>query len=131
MARSRSQMRAREQAGLTLVEVLVALAILGLVTASIIGLITQNTRLLSSTEDRLVAGILVDNEMTEFLARAQPLELGDKTREAELGGRAWLVESHVIDAGVKGVVRIEISVRDAQRKQVAATATTLKMQGGG
>lgn len=114
------------ESGLTLVEVLIALAILGLVAASIMALIGQNTRFLSTAEERMVASILADNEMTETLARPEKLDLGDLAREAEFGGRAWIVERHVFDTGIQGLVRIEIDVREKVRGQIAASAMTLK-----
>lgn len=130
MERSRSpKMPVRNtQSGLTLVEVLVALAILGLVVASIMALIGQNTRFLSTAEERMVASILADNEMTELLARPEKLEFGDMARHTEFGGRAWIVEHHVFDTGIQGLVRIEIDVREKVRGQVAASATTLKAE---
>lgn len=121
-------MRAADQRGLTLVEVLVALAILGLVAAAIMALIAQNTRFLSAAEDRLVAGILLDNEMTEALARTERFELGDEAREADFGGRPWIVERRVIESGIEGVIRLEVNVKERTRGQIAASATTLKAE---
>jgi general secretion pathway protein I len=117
-----------DQLGLTLVEVLVALAILGLVVSSVMALISQNTRFLATAEERLIAGVLLDNEMIETLARSTPLDLGEQEREAELGGRAWTIESAVVEAGVDGLISIQIEVRDAARRQVAASGMTLKAQ---
>jgi general secretion pathway protein I len=119
----------RAQNGLTLVEVLVALAILGLVASSIMALISQNTRFLTAAEERLVAGVLVDNEMTAALARSAALERGEEAREAEFGGRAWIIERAIDEPGMPGLVRIRIDVRDAARRQVEASATTLKVEG--
>lgn len=117
----------RGERGLTLVETLVALAILGAVATAVLALIGQNTRFAAASEDRLLAGMLLDNLMTEDLGRLSPLERGESEREAEFGGRRWLIERNVVEA-VGGLVRIEIKILDHVGRQVQAHAVTLKAE---
>jgi general secretion pathway protein I len=116
------------QRGLTLVEVLVALAILGLVAASIVGLIGQNTRFIADQEQRMLAEILVDNAMVDRLARGSPLERGERTTSVELAGRRWIVTSSVVETAAPGVVRIDIAAGAEGMKATLAKATTLKAE---
>ncbi|MEX0645898.1 MAG: type II secretion system minor pseudopilin GspI [Parvularculaceae bacterium] len=117
----------KSQQGLTLVETLIALAILGAVAAAVLALISQNTRFSAAAEDRLLARVVLDNLMTEDLGRLAPLERGATGRETELGGRRWIIEKTVVEV-TGGLVRIEIKVLDPVGRQTQASAVTLKAE---
>lgn len=114
--------------GMTLVEVLVALAILGLVAASIVALIGQNTRFISNAEEQMIAGIIADNAMVDALGRIAPLERNTSEKELQTAGRSWRVATTVEDSPVPGLVRIDIAVRAGASDQVLASASTLKIE---
>lgn len=122
-------MRAREsEKGLTLVEVLVALAILGAVAGSVLVLIGQNARFVAAAETRLMAGVLLDNLAVEALGRVSKLDLAEQEEETEFAGRRWLVDRAVTKTQVDGLVLIEIKVLDPQTRQVLASMVTLKAE---
>lgn len=116
------------QRGLTLIETLVAMAILGLVVTAILALISQSARFMSSSEDRVIAGILADNMMVEAMANAAPLERGDTEAPETFAGAEWAAKQTVTETGVDGVVRIDIAISRAGGAQVLARATTLKAE---
>ena len=116
------------QRGLTLVEVLVALLILGMVVAAIVSLIGQNTRFIADQEEKMLASMLVDTAMVEKLARTAPLERGESIEERSFASRGWKVKTTVIETGLPNVIRIETSVSGAQTEQVLARAMTLKSE---
>lgn len=116
----------KRQRGLTLVEVLIALAILGLVAASIVSLIGQNTRFIADQEEKMLAGMLVDAVTIERLAQRAPLERGETIEERAFASRNWKMTTTIAETGVDGVVRIDAAVAGAQGAQVLARATTLK-----
>lgn len=115
----------RRQRGMTLVEVLVALLILGMVAGAVLALIGQNTRFVAGAEDQMLAGILADNLMVEALGQEGPLERGVAQAERDFGGRRWLATTTVVETGAGGLVRVEIAVRAASG-QTLAEAITLK-----
>ncbi len=115
--------------GFTLIEVLVALVVLGAIASAAIALIGQNTRFVSSAEARLLASIVADNAMVEALSLPL-LERGDSEAEAELGGERWTYVRTVADPGVEGLLRIEIAVRRAATAQTLARVTTLRPANG-
>lgn len=119
---------AESQRGLTLIETLVAMAILSLVVTAILGLIGQSSRFMSTSEDRVIAGVLVDNLMVETMAGAAPLERGEAESEIEFAGANWIARQTVNEIGVDGLVRVDLAVRRADSAQVLAAATTLKRE---
>lgn len=116
---------AGRQTGMTLVEVLVALAILGMTAASIMMLIAQNTRFVAASEDRAIAAILLDNVMVETLASTAALELGASEEARDFVGRDWRVMRTIGETGLEGVVRIEVEILTADG-QTLARAETLR-----
>ena len=116
------------QKGLTLVEVLVALAILGAVAGSVLTLISQNARFIAAAETRMMAGILLDNKMVEALGRISKLDFVKEEEKAHFANRDWLVERAVTKTQTEGLVRIDIKVLDPATGRVEASAVTLKAQ---
>lgn len=119
--------RARTRNGFTLIEVLVALVVLGAIATASIALIGQNTRYIASAEDRLLAAIVADNATVEALSVAV-LERGETETEIEFGGASWVYARKVIDPGVEGLSRIDIAVRRAGGTQTLARVTTLRAE---
>lgn len=118
------------QRGITLVETLVALAIMGLVTTSILVLIGQNTRFTASAQDRAYASIAADNLMVEALALSGPVETGDETGEVEVAARQWRYRRVVTQTGAAEIFRVDIQIfandQSGDSDQVIARASTLR-----
>lgn len=118
---------ASTQRGMTLVEVLVAFAILAGLVVSVMGLISQNTGFIVVAEERQLASIAADNLITEELARrATP---GDGVEEGEIviASRTFAYTRMVADTGL-GAVRIEYAIRPLTSEQTLARASALKGQ---
>ena len=114
------------QRGMTLIEVLVALAILGLVASGVLVMTGQSARFIASSEEKMLAQIVADNVMVEAMAQVRPLNEGEETIELALAGRDWQVLRKVTDTGLEGVIRIDLSVSRKDERQQLARATTLK-----
>jgi len=119
----------KNQDGMTLIEVMVALVILALVATGVLSLIGQNARFITSAEDRLAASILADNILVERLATAEPLEEGEESYEQQYAGRDWLCREVITDLEGVGLVRIDLSISAKTSEQVLATVSTLKVTG--
>ena len=114
----------KSQQGVTLVETLVALAVMGLVTGSVLALIAQNTRFAAAARDRTYAAVAADNIMVRELALSGPIELGERFGETEVAGRGWAYRVTIVESGVEGMFRIDVDIFDGE--QVIASAVTLR-----
>ena len=123
---SRTHMEERHDRGFTLMEVLVALAILALVAGGSLSLISQTTRFIAAAEDQAAASALADNTLVRRLISRQPLDLGEEVSEVEFAGRNWLVTETIAETGAGGLVRVDVAVRAAGAEQVLARASTLR-----
>lgn len=119
-------MSRRSQHGLTLVETLVAMAILAAVAISAYALLSQGANFAASERDRLAASIVADNLMVEELLRQAPPDLGEDTGEVEFAGRIFEWSSTVSEAG-EDLRRIEYKVRLQGFEQTLARLETVKV----
>lgn len=110
---------------MTLIETLVALAILAGVVISAYAMIAQSTRFAATEQERLIAGIVADNEMTELMIRPAPPDKGEAEEEIEAAGRRWRVKRVVDDFG-EGVLKITVSVSRSGDDQTLARNETLR-----
>lgn len=110
---------------MTLVETLVALVILAGVVISAYAMIAQSTRFAATEQERLIAGIVADNEMVEMMIRPAPPDKGEEEEEIETAGRVWLVKRAVDDFG-EGLLKITVSVSRTGDAQVLARNETLR-----
>ena len=119
-------MSSSRQRGLTLIETLVALAIMGFVAASILTLVGQNTRFAAAARDRTYAAVAADNVMVRAMALSGPVEVGEIFGETDVAGRTWPYRVTVVETAVEGVLRIDVDVFDGEGGQVIASALTLR-----
>lgn len=101
-------------AGFTLVEVLVAVAIVALGLSGI--LLTINGMAASSTylRDKTLANWVAQNHITELrLANNWP-DVGDSTDDAEMAGQRWRIATEVVATPVEKLRRLNVSVAYAE-----------------
>ncbi len=101
---------AHASAGFTLVEVLVAVAIVALGLSGI--LMTINGMAASSAylRDKTLANWVAQNHITELrLATTWP-DIGESTDEAEMAGQRWHLETEVVATPVEKLRRLNVSV---------------------
>ena len=118
--------RANRQRGVSLVETLVALGVMGFVIASLLALIGQNTRFISSIEDKNLGMIAADNLMVEAMILPEAIELGTEEGETIVGGEALRYSRTITETGVDDVIRIDISISSMDSDQIIARATSMR-----
>lgn len=121
-----SDRRPRE-AGFTLIEMIVALAVLSLGLVALLNVTGENVRAASRIRENLVGEILAENHLVEAMLATDDLDMGRKTGEEDMAGRHWLWERTIAPTGNAAMLRVEVSVRPADegedgRKAAALTA---------
>jgi general secretion pathway protein I len=95
--------------GFTLIEVLVALAILAVLATTLVSQSGNFSAQLFRLEDKTVALWVAQNALDEARLEEHPTEAG-KPVEVEMAGRTWLVSRSIKPTERPGFSRIEVSV---------------------
>ncbi len=117
--------RRYSQRGLTLVETLVAMAILAAVSLSAFAMLSQGANFAASERDRLAASIVADNLMVEAMLKETAPDLGEDKGEVEFAGRTFEWSTVVSDSGEE-LRRIELAVRLQGSPQTLARIETVR-----
>jgi general secretion pathway protein I len=115
-------MKTRDR-GFTLIEVLVALAIVALALTAIAASMSQMIDSANTMRDRTYASWIAQNKITEFrLASAMP-EVSTTSGELDYGNNRWSWRAVVSETGIENFMRIDVSVSYANSEYVVRTVT--------
>jgi general secretion pathway protein I len=109
MTRTRAHTTTR---GFTLIEVLIALAIVAMSVGALLGTLTSAASNISYLRDKTLAEWVALNRLTEIrIAQLMP-DKGKRTGYSEMGGKRWQWEQEVVELPVvKGMLRIDVRAR--------------------
>ena len=97
------------QFAFTLLEVMIALAIAGIVTSSMYSVQSSQVNQLRHLENKTLAHWVAMNKLVEF-QYFEALPTGSKFYDAKMAGREWEIQSTVINTEFESVKRVEIEV---------------------
>jgi general secretion pathway protein I len=97
--------------GFTLLEVIIALAIVALSVGALLGSVTSSASNIIYLKDKTMAEWVALNRLTEIRIAKQMPDLGKRTGETVLGGMKWQWEQEVLELPVKGMFRIDVRSR--------------------
>jgi general secretion pathway protein I len=100
--------------GFTLIEVLVALAIVAIGMAALMSAVTTSAGTTVYMRDKTLAEWVALNQIEAVRLALQRPTKGDKDGDAEMGGRKWKWHQEVMETEVKGIMRIDVSVKPAE-----------------
>jgi len=123
-----SRSSSRTKRGFTLLEVLVALVIIGVALAAAMRGALSLTGTAEETRYKLLATLTAENRLYELRLARQRLEIGQNTTDCEQGGISFVCEQIVKSTPNPFFRRIELRVyrtRDDQRRQYAEMLTVL------
>nr|MBF0681930.1 type II secretion system minor pseudopilin GspI [Pseudomonas sp.] len=103
--------------GFTLLEVLVALAIFGIVAAVVLTAAGRSLNNASRLETLTLAAWIADNRLTELQLQQPVPSIGRESRELEFAGRRWQTLSEVQASADPGLLRITVWVADAEQRR--------------
>ncbi len=101
----------KRERGFTLLEVLIALAIVAVSVGALLGTITSSASNIIYLKDKTLAEWVALNRLTEVRIAQQVPAKGRRTGNAEMGGMRWQWEEEVTELPVKGMFRIDIRAR--------------------
>ena len=117
------------QAGFTLIEMIVALAVLSLGLVALLNVTGENVRAAGTIRETVVGQIVAENHLVEAMLAEDALEAGTTTGEEGMAGRRWTWRRTVSPTANAGMQRIEVSVHpaeDADDGRVDATLTAFR-----
>jgi general secretion pathway protein I len=100
--------------GFTLIEVLVALAIVAIGMAAVMGALTSSANTISYLRDKTFAQWVALNQIANLRLSGQLPPTGNSDGDTDFAGRSWHWRQEVVATQVPGVERIDISVRPAE-----------------
>ena len=105
--------RVNRQPGFTLIEVLVALAIVTIGMAALLGALTSSADTVSYLRDKTLANWVALNEIALVRTSGQLPAPGKSDGDVDFAGRKWHWHQEVNTTQVPGMVRMDVSVRPA------------------
>lgn len=120
---SRIAHRRRGARGFTLVEVLVALAIVVFGMAALLGTLTTAADSSLYLRDKAFASWIGLNRISELRLAAKRPAQGKSNGEIEYAGRKWQYEQEVTRTDIEGVLRIDVRVRAPGLRAASASST--------
>ena len=109
--------------GFTLIEVMVALAIVALSLTAVAASMNQMIDAATTMRDRTYASWIAQNMITEVrLGNAIP-EVGSSSGEIEFGNTDWEWRVVISESGIENFMRIDVSVSLAGDEYVIRTVT--------
>lgn len=108
--------RARSGAGFTLIEVIVALAIVVIGMAALLSTLTSSASTIVYLRDKTFATWVAENQIASTRLAAQaanqaPPTGNDQKGDIDFAGRKWHWLQHIVPGEIPGMVRIEVSAR--------------------
>jgi len=99
--------------GFTLIEVVVAMAIVGVGMFAVFKTIGDTANNVTFLRDRTIAAWVADNRITEMRLSGQLPSVDETEGDVEMAGRRWHWVAKVSQTAVNGIRRIDLSVRRA------------------
>jgi len=112
--------------GFTLIEVVVAIAIVGIGMFAVFKTIADTANNVGFLRDRTIAAWIADNRITEIRLTGQLPSVDQTEGEVEMAGRRWHWVAKVSQTQVNGLRRIDVGVR---RAEDAAGTSILSLAG--
>ena len=103
----------RNQHGFTLLEMLVALAVLAIAALSLVRLDVFTTRSTTALNRNVVAQIVANNAVATLLTDPAPPTIGTDNSSVTNGGIVWRVNARVAATANPSLLRIDIDVSGA------------------
>lgn len=116
----------QKQAGFSLMEALVAIAVFATAATGLISLNTNSIRISGQLSDRVLARLVADNIAVETITDPQLLVAGSSTGEDTQRNRTFVWERNVTPAPRPDLIEVTIRVRRQSEKAYLSEVTLLQ-----
>lgn len=106
--------RARADAGFSVVEALVALAVFALAGVALIQLQAHSVQTLTRSERVTLAGIAAQNKLIDVVASRDRAPIGESAGDVELAGRTWRWRMAVAATADAATRRVTVTVAEGE-----------------
>ena len=113
----------RSRRGFTLIEVVVATAIVGFAMASVAGVMNRMINDAAALRDRTYASWIAQNKIVEMRLSGVMPEVSTTSGELDYGNARWFWRAVVSDTGIENFRRIDVSVSFVDSDYVVRTVT--------
>lgn len=108
--------------GFTLIEVLIALAVLAIGLIAVLGTAGTSTRLAAELRDRTLAHYVAMNALTELRLSAAWTPGAKPSGETEMGGERWRWQAHISTTPDPDLLRVDVDVRNAREPDTVVSS---------
>ncbi len=102
--------------GFTLIEVLVALAIVAIGMAAVLGTLTSSASTVLYMRDKTLANWVALNHIAEQRLQPQMPQVGNSDGDVDYAGQKWHWRQETVATAVQGMIRMDVRVRPADAK---------------
>ncbi|HSG96513.1 MAG TPA: type II secretion system minor pseudopilin GspI [Woeseiaceae bacterium] len=113
----------RHRRGFTLIEVVVALAIVGFAMASVAGVMNRMISDAGALRDRTYASWIAQNKIAEIRLSGVMPEVSTTSGELDYGNGRWFWRAVVAETTIENFRRVDVSVSYAESDYVVRTVT--------
>jgi general secretion pathway protein I len=112
-----------KSSGFTLIEVLVALVVVGLGMLAVIQTVGQTANTTSYIREKTIAHWIAMNQLTQVRLLPNPPPIDKSSDEVEMAGRKWRWQMIVTQTPVESIRRIEVRVRPEEAPETSSLAS--------
>jgi len=112
--------------GFTLIEVLVALALIGIAVMAMLKATQEGILTQGAVRDRVFAEIVAENRLIEVMVMPLPPDLGASSGRVALADQDWLWFQTIAATSDPSIVRVDVSVKNAENASELAGLTAFR-----
>jgi general secretion pathway protein I len=117
-------LRFKKNAGMTLLEVMVALAVLSIAGLTVMKTASQNLNSLASLEEKSLALWVAQNQLAELRLGAISVSSSGKTTEVTFADRTWYVKTTSNSTSYSGLAAIRVDVMTSKKSKSTVASIT-------
>lgn len=117
---------ARAEAGFSLLEVMVSLAVFSLGALALLNVVGESGRAQAASGERALALIVAENRLVEAMAASRPPPTGETSGEETMLGQIWSWRVGVAPTSDPRILRIDVRVTEKGSEGTLAELATFR-----